>query len=86
VQFPVVHVCQSWFAVLIYFPGFQSLAAHPAGIGFLLSAIVLVHQTRDPRFVFAQGSRSSVVLLSQVAARVFHPTVALGQSVRFLRH
>jgi hypothetical protein len=70
----VVHVCQSWFAVLICFPGFQSLATHPAGIGFLSSAIVLVHQTRDPRFIFAQVSHSSAVLLRQVAAPVSHPT------------
>jgi hypothetical protein len=77
----VVHVCRSWFAVSICFPGFQSLAAHPAGIGFLSSAIVLVRQTRDPRFIFAQVSRSSFVLLSQVAARVFHPTTTPGQSV-----
>jgi hypothetical protein len=54
----VIHVCRSWFSVLIWFPRFQSLVAHPARIGFFSSAIVLVRQTRDPRFVFAQVSRT----------------------------
>jgi hypothetical protein len=60
----VTHICQFWFVVSIWFPGSQSLAAHLAGIGFFSSA------------VFTQVSSSFAVLLSQVATRAFHPTVA----------
>jgi hypothetical protein len=40
-----------------------------------------VRQTRDPRIVFTQVSRSSVILLSQLAARALHPAVAPVKSV-----
>jgi hypothetical protein len=62
----VTHICRFWFAVLIWFPGSQSFAAHLVGIGFFSSA------------VFTQVSSSFAVLLSQVTARAFHPAVAPG--------
>jgi hypothetical protein len=51
----VVHVCQSWFAVLMCFPGFQSLATHPAGIGFLSVCYRPSAPDKGSSFYFCSG-------------------------------